>query len=68
MPLIEKDDVDMSYRRGYENGAVETFHAVEKFLNPAMQEAVRAWIKQDVHGWRREATLGHPPMWRLRVQ
>ena len=41
MPFIEKDDVEMSYRRGYEHGAIETFHAVERFLDPAMREVVR---------------------------
>jgi hypothetical protein len=46
MPFIEKDDVEMSYRRGYEHGAIETFHAVERFLDPAMREVVRAWIEQ----------------------
>jgi hypothetical protein len=65
MPFIEKDDVEMSYRRGYEHGAIETFHAVERFLDPAMREVVRAWIEQDIHGWRLKAMLGHPPTWRL---
>jgi len=65
MPFIEKDDAEMSYRRGYEHGALETFHAVERFLDPAMREAVRAWIEQDIHGWRLKAILGHPPTWRL---
>ncbi len=65
MPSIEKDDGEMSYRRGFEHGALETFHAVERFLDPAMREAVRAWIEQDIHGWRLKAILGHPPTWRL---
>ena len=34
MPSIEKDDGEMSYRRGFEHGALETFHAVERFLIP----------------------------------
>jgi hypothetical protein len=65
MPPIEKDDAEMSYRRGYEHGAIETFHAIERFLVPAVREAVRAWIEQDIHGWRLKAMLGHPPTWWL---
>ncbi len=64
--LLETDDVEMSYRRGYEKGAIETFHAVVKALDPSIREVVRAWIEKDVCGWRVEATLGHPPTWRLK--
>jgi hypothetical protein len=35
MPAIGVDDPEMSYRRGYEHGAVEMFRAVERFLDPA---------------------------------
>jgi hypothetical protein len=38
MPPIGKDDAEMSYRRGYEHGAVETFRAVERFLDPATRK------------------------------
>jgi hypothetical protein len=65
MPLNERNDPQMSYRRGYQDGAVETFHAVERFLDPAVREIVSAWIKQDVNGWRLKAMLGYPPTWRL---
>ena len=65
MPFMEKDDLEMSYRRGYERGAIETFGAVERFLDPTAREVVRAWIEQDIHGWRLKAMLGHPPTWRL---
>jgi hypothetical protein len=41
MPLNERNDPEMSYRRGYQDGAVETFHAVERFLDPAVREIVR---------------------------
>ena len=64
MPPIGKDDPEMSYRRGYEHGAAETFRAVERFLDPAMREVLRAWIEEDVHGWRYKAMLGHAPTWR----
>jgi hypothetical protein len=65
MPFMERDDLEMSFRRGYERGAAETFDAVERFLDPRTREVVRAWIEQDIHGWRRKAMLGHPPTWRL---
>jgi hypothetical protein len=65
MPAIGVDDPEMSYRRGYQDGAVETFRAVERFLDLATREVVRAWIEQDVNGWRLKAMLGYPPTWRL---
>jgi hypothetical protein len=64
---METDDSEMSYRRGYQEGATETFRAVERFLNPATREALRAWIEEDVYGWRVKAMLGYPPLWRLRI-
>jgi hypothetical protein len=64
MPAIGVDDPEMSYRRGFEHGAVEMFRAVEQFLDPATREVLRAWI-QDIHGWRYKAMLGYPPTWRL---
>jgi hypothetical protein len=63
---IEPDDSELAYRRGYQAGAVETFHAVEQFLDPATREGLRAWI-DDVLQWRTKAMLGSPPMWRLRI-
>jgi len=65
MPAIGEYDAEMSYRRGYQDGAVETFRAVERFLDHATREVVRAWIEQDVNGWRLKAMLGYPPTWRL---
>jgi hypothetical protein len=63
---IEPDDSEMAFRRGYQAGAVETFQAVEQFLDPASREGLRAWI-DDVFVWRTKAMLGSPPMWRLRI-
>jgi hypothetical protein len=65
MPLNEGNDPEMSYRRGYQDGALETFHAVERFLDPAVREVVSTWIEQDVNGWRLKAMLDYPPTWRL---
>jgi hypothetical protein len=58
-------DKSWGQRHDRNNTPLETFHAVERFLDPAMREAVRAWIEQDIHGWRLKAILGHPPTWRL---
>jgi hypothetical protein len=65
MPAIGMDDSEMSYRRGYQHGAAKTFRAVERFLDPAAREVLRAWIEQDVYGWRVKGMLGYPPIWRL---
>jgi hypothetical protein len=65
MPLNERNDPEMSYRRGYQDGASEILRAVEPFLDPATRHVVRAWIEQDINGWRLKAMLGHPPTWRL---
>ena len=50
MPFMEKDDLEMSYRRGYERGAAETFEVVERLLDPRTREIVRTWIEKGVHG------------------
>ena len=65
MPLNEKNDPEMAYRRGYQDGASEMLSAVERFLDPAVRQIARSWIKQDVDGWRLKAMLGRPPTWRL---
>ena len=67
MPEIGKDDPEMAYRRGYENGATQTFQAVERFLDPATRASVRAWIDTDIYLWRYKAMLGNPAMWRLNM-
>ena len=67
MPAIGIDDAQMSYRRGYQHGAAEVFHAVERFLDPVAREGLRSWIEEDLYGWRFQARLGSPPTWRLRI-
>jgi hypothetical protein len=32
-----------AFRRGYEHAAIETFHAVSRFLEPAAREILRTW-------------------------
>ena len=52
MPLNEKNDPEMAYRRGYQDGASEMLSAVERFLDPAARQIARSWIEQDIDGWR----------------
>jgi hypothetical protein len=65
MPLNEKNDPDMSYRRGYQDGAFEMFRAVERFLDPGARDVVRAWLDKDIYAWQLAALRGSPPTWRL---
>ena len=65
MPLNDRNDPQMSYRRGYQDGAFEMLRAIERFLDPLTRDVVRAWIEQDINGWRLKAMLDHPPTWRL---
>ena len=57
MPLNEKNDPEMSYRRGYQDGALEMLRSVEQFLDPAIRKVAQAWIEQDINGWRLKAML-----------
>jgi len=63
----ENDEPEMSFRRGYQQGAIEAFYAIERFLDPATREVLQAWIEKDVFMWRAKAMLGHPPNWRLNM-
>ena len=67
MQGAEPDEPEMSFRRGYQQGAIELFDAIERFLDPATREVVRACIEKDVSMWRVKAMLGHPPNWRLNM-
>src|SRR6516225_8720492 len=63
----ENDEPEMSFRLGYQQGAIEVFCAIERFLDPATREVLQAWIEKDVFMWRVKAMLGHPPNWRLNM-
>ena len=52
MQGIVQEDPEMSFRRGYEQGAIETFH-------------LRAWIEKDVYVWGTNSILSYPPIWQL---
>jgi hypothetical protein len=63
----ENDESEMSFRRGYEQGVIDVFYAIERFLDPVTREALQAWIEKDVSIWRVEGVLLHPPNWRLKM-
>ena len=67
MEGAEHDDLEMSFRRGYQQGVIELFFAIERFLDPATREVLQAWIEKDVYIWRVKAMLGRPPNWRLNM-
>jgi hypothetical protein len=67
MQGIEKDDAEMSFRRGYQQGVIEVFCALERLLDPATREVLQAWIEKDIYVWRIKAMLGYPPNWRLKM-
>ena len=48
----ENDESEMSFRRGYEQGVIDVFYAIERFLDPATREVLQAWIEKDVSIWR----------------
>jgi hypothetical protein len=62
-----ENDEQMSFRRGYQQGAIDVFYAIERFLDPASREVLKAWIEKDVSIWRVKAMLNHPPTWRLNM-
>jgi hypothetical protein len=66
MQGIEKDDAEMSFRRGYQEGVIEVFYALERSLDPATRDVLRAWIEEDIYVWRIKAMLGYPPIWRFK--
>ena len=63
----EDVEPEMSFRRGYQQGAIDVFYAIERFLDPASREVLKAWIEKDVFIWRAKAMLSHPPNWRLNM-
>jgi hypothetical protein len=64
---VEKESPEMLFRRGYEHGVIDTFGAIEQFLDAATRDVLRAWIEKDVYVWRTKAMLGYPPIWRLKM-
>jgi hypothetical protein len=67
MQGVAPEDPEESFRRGYERAAIDTFRAIEQFLDPSTREVLRTWIEKDVYVWRLNAMLGYPPTWRLKM-
>jgi hypothetical protein len=67
MQGIHSEGPEEAFRRGYEHAAIETFHAVSRFLEPAAREILRAWVEEDVYVWRLNSLCDYPPTWRLRM-
>ena len=63
----ENHEPEISFRRGYQQGAIDVFYAIERFLDPATRDALETWIEKDVSLWRLKAMLNHPPNWRLNM-
>src|SRR5262245_28086619 len=63
----ENDEPEMPFRRGYQQGAIDLFLAIERCLDPTTREVLQAWIEKDVSIWRAKAMLGQPPNWRLNM-
>jgi hypothetical protein len=74
----EKDDPELSYRRGYQQGAYRAFVAIEGFLPAEAQAIMKQWTGVDLHQWRLAGMRGEsgrgtkglttgaePPEWRL---
>ena len=53
MQGIVQEDPEMSFRRGYEHGAIETFQSIQRFLDPGTREVCE-------HGSRKMFTCGGP--------
>lgn len=71
-------DPEMSYRRGYQQGAWETFRKVQACLPPDVHDIIKLWIEKDLYEWRLANMRGEsgrdsnglttgalPPTWRL---
>jgi hypothetical protein len=65
MQGIVQEDSEMSFRRKFEHGAIETFQSVQRVFDPGTREVLRAWIENDVYVWRTNSVLSYPPIWRL---
>ena len=48
----EMHDPEMSFRRGYHQGAQQVLDAVKHYLPRPQKLIVQAWIAEDVRKWR----------------
>ena len=56
--MREMQDPEMSYRRGYQQGANDLFEAIRPWLQAAEAALVNDWINSDLLNWRLAAISG----------
>jgi hypothetical protein len=64
MQGMEPEGSEEAFRR---HAAIEMFHAVRRFLEPAAREILQTWVEDDLYVWRLNSMRGYPPTWRLRM-
>jgi hypothetical protein len=65
MQGIVQEDPEMSFRRGYEQGAIETFQSIQRFVDPRTREVLRAWDRERRLRVADHSVLSYPPIWQL---
>jgi hypothetical protein len=56
--MKEMHDPEMSYRRGYQQGAHEVFEVVRRRLSASESAIIDEWINSDLLQWRLAAISG----------
>src|SRR5262249_6141862 len=56
--MKEMHDPEMSYRRGYQQGASDLFDAIKPWLQAPEDAVLRDWINEDLLKWRLAAISG----------
>jgi hypothetical protein len=54
----EMNDPEMSYRRGFQQGAFAVFDMIEHLLPAREQAILYDWVNRDLHKWRLDAMRG----------
>ncbi len=54
----EINDPEMSFRRGFQQGAYELFATIEGLLPERERALVRGWVNEDLIEWRIKAMQG----------
>jgi hypothetical protein len=54
----EMNDPEMSYRRGFQQGAVTVFETIEHLLSVQERSILYGWLRRDVAQWRKDAMRG----------
>jgi len=54
----EMNDPEMSFRRGFEQGAFAVFETIEYLLSVQERSVLYGWLRHDVAKWRKDAIRG----------